>query len=239
MPDPITAAAANSGFFEAIEQIRFLDIKLLDVDDFFNLLLRFLFNFTMVIIVARYIYYPVRRDKNYLFTFVIFNTLVFFICYLLNGVKIEMGFAFGIFALFSLLRYRTFPLPVKEMTYLFAVIIIAVVNALSTKKVSYAELFFTNFMIVGLIYYLDRMWLTFRGAVQVVTYENIDNIKPENRSKLLADLKERTGLDIIGVEIDKINFLNDTARITINYEPKDDNVLTESVRKADVSKMEN
>jgi len=239
MGDPIIAAVASSGFIEALEQIRFFDIKILDVEDFFNLLFRFLFNFTMVIIVVRYIYYPVRRDKNYLFTFVIFNTLVFFICYLLNGVKLEMGFAFGIFALFSLLRYRTFPLPVKEMTYLFAVIIIAVVNSLSTKKVSYAELLFTNFVIVGLIYYLDKMWLTYTGAVQVVTYEKIDNIKPENRELLLADLKERTGLNILGVEVDKINFLNDTARITINYEPQVDNMLSESVRKADVSKMEN
>ncbi len=231
MPDP-----ASSGLFDIFEQIRLFDIKLLDVEDFFNLLLRFIFDFAMVILVARYIYYPVRRDKDYLFTFVIFNVLVFFICYLLNGVKLEIGFAFGVFALFSLLRYRTNTLPVKEMTYLFAVIILAVVNALSTKKVSYAELFFTNFTIVGLIYYLETVWFKYKGAVQVITYEKIDNIKPENRAKLLEDLKERTGLKITNVEIDRINFLNDTARLTINYEPTDDNLLTESARKAELSK---
>jgi len=231
MPDP-----ASSGLFDIFEQIRFLDIKLLDVDDFFTLLMRFSFDFAMVILVARYIYFPIRRDRDYLFTFVIFNVLVFFICYLLNGVKLEMGFAFGIFALFSLLRYRTNTLPVKEMTYLFAVIILAVVNALSTKKVSYAELFFTNFTIVGLIYYLEKVWFKYRGAVQVITYEKIDFIKPENRDKLLADLQERTGLKVTNVEIDRINFLNDTARLTINYEPDDNNMLSESARKADLNK---
>ncbi len=224
--------AAGTGIFETLENIRIFGIKILDTQDFFNLLFRLIIDVFVTTIIVRYIYYPVRRDKDYLFTFLIFNILTFFVCYLLGGVKLEMGFAFGIFALFSLLRYRTNPLPVKEMTYLFAVIVIAVINALSTKKVSYFELFFTNFTVLGLIYYLERIWFKFKGAYQVITYEKIENIKPANKDLLIADLEDRTGLKIIGVEVERINFLNDTAKISINYIPDANNTMSESARKA-------
>ena len=233
------ATAVNSGsILDLLESIRVFDIKIIDKEDFFNLLFRFSINLFIALSIIRGIYYPTRRDKEYFFTFMIFNTLTFFVCYLLSSVKLELGFAFGIFALFSLLRYRTNPLPVKEMTYLFAVIIIAVINALSTKKVSYFELCFTNFTIVALLYYLERIWLGFKGALQVITYEKIENIKPQNRHLLIEDLEERTGLKIIDVEINRINFLNDTARITINYDPDENNIMGESSFKADQQKAE-
>lgn len=222
----------SNNIFSVLEQTRLFDIKLLDFDDFFGLLLRLVLNLIVLIIIVRYIYFPIRRDKDYFFTFFIFNVLTFFVCYLLSSVKLELGFAFGIFALFSLLRYRTNTLPVKEMTYLFAVIVLAVINSLSTKKVSYFELIFTNSVIAGLIFYLERVWFQFKGAIQVITYEKIENIKPQNRAQLIADLEDRTGLKIINVEINRINFLNDTARITINYEPEEDNIVGESALKA-------
>lgn len=223
----------KGGLFDWLESIRILDIKILDAEDFSTLLFRFFLNFFVVILIVRYVYYPNRKDRDYFFTFIIFNVLTFFVCHLLSGMQLEMGFAFGIFALFSLLRYRTNPLPVKEMTYLFTVIVVAVINALSTRKVSYIELFFTNFLIFGLIFYLERIWFKFKGAIQVVTYEKIENIKPENKGKLIADLEERTGLNIIDVEVNKINFLNDTARISINYLPAEGNMMGESARKAE------
>jgi len=235
----LEAAVANSGsILDFLESIRVFDIKLIDKEDFFNLLFRFSINFVIALAIIRGIYYPIRKDKEYFFTFIIFNTLTFFVCNLLSSVKLELGFAFGIFALFSLLRYRTNPLPVKEMTYLFAVIIVAVINALSTKGVSYFELCFTNFTILGILYYLERIWLGFKGALQVITYEKIENIKPQNRHLLIEDLEERTGLKIIDVEINRINFLNDTARITINYDPDENNIMGESSFKADQQKAE-
>ncbi len=234
----ILEAASSGNILDLLESIRVFEIKIIDKQDFFNLLFRFGINITIALAIIRGVYFPTRRDKEYFFTFIIFNALTFFVCYLLSSVKLEIGFAFGIFALFSLLRYRTNPLPVKEMTYLFAVIIVAVINALSTKKVSYFELFFTNFTILGLLYYLERVWLNFKGAIQVITYEKIENIKPQNKHLLIQDLEERTGLKIIDVEINRINFLNDTARITVNYDPTKNNIIGESALKADQQKAE-
>jgi len=211
--------------FTKLEEIRIFDIKLMDVDDFGGLFFRFLFNFIITVAIVRGIYYPVARDRNYLFTFIIFNAIVFFVCYLLGGAKIEMGFAFGIFALFSILRYRTTTLPVKEMTYLFAVIAIAVINALSTKRISYAELVFTNFAIVGLIYIMDKLVFTFRGGSTTIVYEKIENIHPDRREELMNDLRNRTGLDVRSIEVSRVNFMNDTVRIKLSYAPSDDNIM--------------
>ena len=130
---------------EMIENLRFLDIKLIDVEDFAALLIRLVINLVFTYFVVFKVYYKSRKDKDYVFTFYIFNVLIFFVCYLMSSVKLDIGFAFGLFALFAILRYRTTTVPVKEMTYLFAIIALAVVNSITTKKVSYAELFFTNF----------------------------------------------------------------------------------------------
>ena len=212
---------------QGIEAIRFLDIKFIDVEDFTTLILRLLFNVLITFIIVKVTYYSTRKDKDYLFTFFIFNILVFFVCHLLSSIKLSIGFAFGLFALFSILRYRTTTLPVKEMTYLFAVITIAVINALSTKKVSYMELVFTNMFIVGLIYFLEKLWLTKQMGVHSITYEKIENIKPQNKTILIQDLSERTGLKINNIEITRINFLNDTARIKIFYNKDDASAIAE------------
>lgn len=208
---------------EAIEAFRFLDIKIIDVEDFTTLLVRFLFNLSVVFVIVRKIYYPIHRNKDYLFTFIIFNCLVFFVCNLLGSVKMELGFAFGLFALFSILRYRTVTLPVKEMTYIFAVITVAVINALSTKKVSYMELFLVNFLIIGIIYYLDVVWFGKQLSSKTLFYEKIENIRPENKAVLLEDLCARTGLRVVDVDVTRINFLSDSARLTIHYESDNEN----------------
>ena len=209
-------------FIEAIEAWRFLDIKIINVEDFVTLLVRFLFNLFVVFIIVRKIYYPLHRNKDYLFTFIIFNCLVFFVCNLLGSVKIELGFAFGLFALFSILRYRTVTLPVKEMTYIFAVITVAVINALSTKKVSYMELILVNSLIIGIIYYLDVVWFGKQLSSKVLSYEKIENVHPDRKEELLQDLRERTGLKVVDVDVTRINFLNDSARLTIHYEAENE-----------------
>lgn len=190
---------------------------LIDVNDFLELLFRFSINFIVAFIIIRVIYYPTEKRKDYLFTYFIFNILIFFICGLLSSVKLELGFALGLFAVFGFLRYRTEPLPVKEMTYLFIVIGLAIINALSNKKVSIAELAFTNLIILGATYLLEKVWLLTHESRKTIVYENIDNIKPENEDKLIEDLRNRTGLNIHRVELGRIDFLRDTARVVIYY----------------------
>jgi len=126
-----------------------------------------------------------------------------------------MGFAFGLFAVFAILRYRTDPIPIKEMTYLFIVITIGVINALSGAEVSYAALLFTNIALVGITYVLETYWQNNTLILRTVQYEIIENIKPENHDKLRLDLEDRIGMPIIKFEIHRINFLRDTVRISI------------------------
>ena len=182
-----------------------------------NLIIRFGFNLFIAFIIIKLIYHRDHANNDFVFTYFMFNSLIFFFAFLLGNITINIGFAFGLFAVFAILRYRTDPIPIKEMTYLFIVITIGVINALSKTEVSYMALLFTNFTLVGLTYTLEKFWqknLLFR---RTVVYEKIENIKPDNHDKLLADLKDRTGLDIQRFEIRRTNFLRDTARIRIYY----------------------
>ena len=146
---------------------------------------------------------------------------VFLLCVLLDSVKLELGFALGLFAIFGIIRYRTDPIAIKEMTYLFLVIGVSVVNALANKKISYSELLFANLMIVGVTFGLERIWLLKHESRKNIIYEKINLIKPENRSKLISDLKDRTGIDVVRVEIRKIDFLKDIAYLRIFYYEND------------------
>lgn len=199
------------------ESVRFIDLKLFDAEDFTDLILRSLFNFIIVFILVKFIYRSDKKNKNYAFSFYLFSMIIFFLCYLLSGIKLEMGFAFGLFAIFSILRYRTISIPMKEMTYLFMVIAIAVINALTTKKVSFMELLFTNVSLIAASFFLERLWYKEGLSEQTIEYEKIENIKPERRAILIADLKERTGLDIRSAEILTTDFLRDMARVRVYY----------------------
>ena len=129
----------------------------------------------------------------------------------------QMGFALGLFAVFGILRYRTEAIPIRQMTYLFIVIGISMINALSNKSISIFELIFTNSFITLITYLIDRVWFQSIEESKNILYEKIDLIKPENQEDLIQDLKERTGLPIHAVKIVKIDFLRDTASITIYY----------------------
>jgi hypothetical protein len=206
---------------ELMIKLPILGSKLIDYDDFFEMVLRFLINFSVAFILIRVIYYPIHKRKDYLFTYFLFNILIFFVCILLNGVKLKLGFAFGLFAIFGILRYRTEQLPIKEMTYLFMIIAIAIVNSLSDKKVSFAELMLVNGVIVVATYMLEKVFLLKHESRKDVLYEKVENVKPENHTILISDLKERTGLDIHRVQIGKIDFLRDTVKIMVYYHEDD------------------
>ena len=162
-------------------------------------------------------YYRYQRNETYAFTFYVFNVLIFFVCYLLSAVTLSIGFAFGLFALFAILRYRTRPIPIKEMTYLFIVITIGVMNALTTPDIGVIELLFANAAILTITLVGEHLWELNSLEEMRIRYEKIENIHANRQSELLEDLKERTGLDIVRYEIQRISFLRDTARIRIYY----------------------
>lgn len=195
----------------------FLGTELIDKSDFIELVVRFLFNLLVSFYIIRYIYYPYSRRKDYLFTYLLFAVIIFFLCNLLSNVKIDMGFALGLFAVFGLIRYRTDAIPIKEMTYLFIIIGVSIINALANKKVSYAELLFTNLSIIVITYFLEKKWLMNMECSKIIVYENMELLKPEKLSLLLEDIQKRTGIDGHRVSIDKIDFLKDVAYIRVFF----------------------
>ena len=204
-----------------LDGLEFLGTPLFDSKDFFKLIVKAAFNLAMILVIVRYIYYPITKNKDYLFTYLLISLTVFLLCILLDSVKIELAFALGLFAIFGIIRYRTDPIPIKEMTYLFLVIGVSVINALANKKISYSELVFANFMIIAVTFGLERIWLLRHETRKNVIYERIDLIGPEKRDELIKDLKDRTGIDVVRVEIRRIDFLKDIAYLRIFYYEND------------------
>jgi len=196
-------------------------IEIIDVEDFIELLIRYALNTGVVIVLVRYLYYKITNRKDYLFTYLLISTIVFLLCFLLENVKLELGFALGLFAMIGIIRYRTRQIAIKEMTYLFLVIGVSVINALANKKVSYAELLFTNMALIVVTYLLERVFFLKHETRKTIDYEKIELIKPENYELMLQDLEERTGLVINRAEVGRIDFLRDSARVRIFYYESD------------------
>ena len=198
--------------------MEFLDIPLFD-DDFYKMILRFFINLFFLTAIVKYIYHKNNQDKDYFFTFYAIGIVVFFLCFTLKKYELDLGMALGLFAIFGILRYRTVPLDVKEMTYLFVIIGVSVMNALSNKKMSYIEIITANSAIVFGLYWLELYWISNFLLSKKIVYETIENIHPDNHEKLKNDLEQRLGIEIHDLEIGDVNFLRDTAQITIRYKP--------------------
>ena len=196
----------------------FVDVNSAELTDFF---LRLAINYISVFILIRYIYYPRNGQQEYFFTFYLTALVVFLIASSLENLRIELGFALGLFAVFSIIRFRTPPFELKEMTYLFVVIGLAVVNSLAGKQISYAELGFINGATVLIVYLLEYVILQSHENSRTIIYEKIELIKPEKREEMKADLEQRTGLQISKISIGKIDFLRDTAQVRIYYHSDD------------------
>jgi len=192
-------------------------IDLYDFKDLVKLLFKFSIDLIFLFIIVRVIYYRIKDEKDYVFTFFMFNILTFFICFLLRKVPMEMGFALGLFAVFGILRYRTEAIPIRQMTYLFIVIGLSMINSLANKSISWFEILLANGIITIITYLIDRVWFSTIELTKTILYEKIELIKPENEQELIEDLKQRTGLQIVAVKIDKVDFLRDTAQIKIYY----------------------
>jgi hypothetical protein len=208
-------------FTELLLQVKVqFDERFFDFGSFSDFTVRFFFNLVVAIIIVRYIYFNKTNRKDYLFTYLLINTLVFLLAYLLSDVELKLGFAFGLFALFGILRYRTNPVPIKEMTYLFVVIGTSVINSISDQYIPYSEVLISNVTIIVLLWLLEFVFLITHESSKRITYEKIDLIKEGKKEELLMDLRERTGINVHRVEIDSINFLRDTARIIVYYYDK-------------------
>ncbi len=181
-------------------------------DKFFS---RLFINFLSVLLLVRFIYYKTYQDGEFFFTFLVFNMVIFLITYLLNKVDMSLGAAFGLFAVFSMLRYRTEGISAREMTYLFVVIAIGLITAVA--KGTALELGLINILIITLVYVLESNLFMRREFYHLIQYENIELIRKENHVALLEDLKKRTGLPIHRFSVVKIDFLRDSAQIRIYY----------------------
>ena len=188
---------------------------------FSNVILRFSFNLLVAFIIIKLIYHRDYKGNDFVFTYFMFNTLIFFFAFILGNLDINMAFGFGLFAVFAILRYRTDPIPIKEMTYLFIVITIGVINALSVNQVVFTELLFANFSIVLLTFLLERHWVNNLPddglSTKTVVYNDMEMIKPENHQALINDLAQKTGLSVISIKIGRINFIENYANIKLYY----------------------
>lgn len=182
-----------------------------------TMLLRFSFNTAMVWIMIHCLYYPKSQRRDYYFTFMLISISIFFMIYLLGGVKLKVGFALGLFAIFGIIRYRTESMPVREMTYLFSIIAMSVINALAT-TISYIELITTNAIFVLAAWFFESYVLLKHVSTKLIQYDRIALITPERYDEMLIDLKQRTGLNITKAEVGAIDFLRDMAIVKIYYE---------------------
>ncbi len=178
----------------------------------------FVLNFLAAFIIVRFVYYPRGRCNNYVFTFLAFNTVIYFIMGMFTSVEISIGAGFGLFALFSILRYRTETVPIREMTYLFVMAALPILNSIFWQSAQYEKLLIVDILVIAVIWFLDREWGFNREQFQMnVMYEKIDLVKRERRQEMLADLCERTGLAVTDAEVQSINFLRDVAELKVTY----------------------
>ena len=185
--------------------------------DIFSLLFRLLLNFFFLTLIIRFVYYPKTKRKDYVFTYLLIGLVTFFLSFALKKFDIGVGMGLGLFAIFGIIRYRTQTIEIKEMTYLFVVIGLSVINSLATEEISLLEVLLLNGTALIIITGLEFFWWKNNEQMQTVIYEKIDLITPANYDEMKHDLQQRTGLDIIRFEIGDINFLNDTAKVRVYY----------------------
>jgi len=176
-------------------------------------------NMLTMIMVVGWLYYPDRRDREHAFMMATLNVIVFLVAHFMGRVDLGVGFAFGLFAVFGIIRYRTEALPVREMSYLFAIIAVGMINSVGADVLSYTDLVIANGSIIATLYVLSRLVWNATPQVRTVTYERIENIRPDRQAELYWDLWERTGLEVVDVEVVSINFMNDTAKLRVHHKP--------------------
>lgn len=185
--------------------------------DIYRLLVRMSINIFFLTIIIRFLYYPIAKRKDYLFTYYLIGFITFFICFALKKLDIDTGMGLGLFAIFGIIRYRTDAIEIKEMTYLFIVIGLSVINSLASNQISMIELGVINVATLVLTYSLEYLFLLKHETRKNITYENIELIKKGREQELKEDIENRTGITVNRLVVGKIDFLSDTANVTIYY----------------------
>ena len=194
-----------------------MNFKWIDEAGVMEMLIRFGFFMLVLWFIVHFLYYRKTHRRDYFFTLVLLSVNIFFLIYLLGSVKVKIGFALGLFAIFGVLRYRTETIPVREMSYMFGVISLSVINALAD-SLSFVELLIPNLAIALLIWMFETFVLRKNLASKLILYDRIELIDPARREELLEDLAKRTGLNITKLNIGSVDFLKDSAIIKIEYE---------------------
>lgn len=177
-----------------------------------------LINLLATVIIARGIFYPVKRAQDYIFTFLAFSTVIYLVMGLFTSVELSIGVGFGLFALFSVLRYRTDTVPIREMTYLFVMVALPIMNSILYNSGDIVKLCLSDFVIIGVLWILEQKWGFRYDQKKLIKYEKIDLIRADEHERLIEDFRDRTGLAITHVEIVEIDFIRDSADIVITYE---------------------
>ena len=192
-------------------------ITAVNADNLIDLLVRGLLNLIIMHIVIFRIYYSVNKRKVYAFTYSIFAATVFLMGFILSNVNLQLGFALGLFAIFGIIRYRTDAIPAKEMTYLFLVICLSVINSLKNKSIGWLEISMLNIVLVGICWYLEKKWIYKKDARKTIIYDKLELVNENNKELLRKDLMQLTGLNITKLDIGKVDYVKSSATIVIYY----------------------
>jgi Domain of unknown function (DUF4956) len=213
-----------------------MDIFQIDTTALGRLMLCFGLDLISIIVFVVFVYAKFNKNREFPFTYLVFNILIFFSCTVMSSLNIKMGFAFGLFAIFGILRYRTITVPIKEMTYLLGVIVLAVINAMlnTLPEVTEGKTVVTdtmvtgnNFFIIALIdtiiifstWLMEMVWFRHHEQYRMVMYEKIELVRHDQMDALKADLKDRLGLEVTDIEIESMDLLRDSSLLKVFYIP--------------------
>lgn len=213
-----TNTKMSIGIKEKRQSEEFIDVKHVS-----ELLLAFLTNLIAIMIVVRGLYYPKCKRGEFFFTYILIAISTFMLIYVLGDVKLKAGIALGLFAIFSIIRYRTEQVAIREMTYLFIIIAISAINGLIVSELSYGEVIIINLLFIFSIWICESKLLISHYSYKVIKYDNINLITPDKREELIADLEKRTGLKVIKVEVGAIDFLKDAVIVKMYYKSNEAN----------------
>ena len=208
--------------------------EFIDADHVKSLLLAFFINLVAILIVVRGLYYPKCKRGEFFFTYILIAISTFMLIYVLGDVKLKAGIALGLFAIFSIIRYRTEQVAIREMTYLFIIIALSAINGLTVSELSLGEVIIINLLFIVSIWICESKVLISHYSYKVIKYDNVNLITPDKREELIADLEKRTGLKIEKVEVGSIDFLKDAAIVKMYYKSAASNNSVDTTLKAPV-----
>ncbi len=185
--------------------------------NFLDLMLRFGLNLLATIFVIIFVYFRATGKRSYVFTYILISTTIFFLCFLLGSIDLQLGFALGLFAIFGIIRYRTDTIPIREMTYLFLVITLSVINALASREVSISAILFTNVCLMATTWIMETVWMKRHLARRSLIFDRMDLIHPSKKKELIENIFERTGIEVVRFKVGQIDLSKRSVRLTIFY----------------------